>query len=649
MQSDRKHARGFIDFFRSGRGRLEARNEALCRSQAVIEFQPTGTIEWANENFLAVMGYRLHEVVGQHHRMFVAKETAASADYSTFWRDLQKGEFKAGQFCRRNKAGKDVWLQATYNPIMDRSGRVESVVKFAMDITVLKLREYDVEGQISAINTNMAVIEFDLDGRILRANAGFLQTMGYTEAEVVGQHHSMFIEPAQHGKAEYKAFWADLRAGKASTGSFGRIGKGGRRVWIEASYNPIIGPDGRPFKVVKYATDVTAQRTRAADANSQLRAIGKVQAVIEFTLSGEIVTANDNFLRSMGYQLEEIQGQHHRRFVTPEFASSADYRAMWEQLASGQPITGQFQRLRKDGTDIWLNASYNPILDADGKPVKVIKYATDVTAQVALANALKQMVLGINQTAEKIKVASAEIASGNADLSARTESQAASLEETASSMEELTATVKQNADAADEANRLSAQAAAEVKQGAGSVEGIVETMKKIASSSKKVGEIIGVIDGIAFQTNILALNAAVEAARAGEQGRGFAVVASEVRSLAQRCAEAARDIKQLIAESSQQVADGTQRVEVAGRTMEGIRGSIDRVSELMREIAAGSAEQSVGIEQVSKTVVQLDDATQQNAAMVEEASAAARALDEQASALHANVEAFLRDNKLDAE
>jgi methyl-accepting chemotaxis protein len=253
---------------------------------------------------------------------------------------------------------------------------------------------------------------------------------------------------------------------------------------------------------------------------------------------------------------------------------------------------------------------------------------------------LADIVAGIQNAAEQITTAAREISTGNQDLSRRTEGQAANLEETAASMEELTSTVKQNADSARTANQLASSAAEVASHGGQIIREVVSTMDGISGSSRKVGEIISVIDGIAFQTNILALNAAVEAARAGEQGRGFAVVASEVRSLAQRSAAAAKEIKDLITDSIERVDAGAGLVGRAGSTMEEIVTSVRRVNDIMSEISAASAEQSAGIEQVNQTITHLDEATQQNAALVEEATAAARSMEEQADALVESVGVF---------
>jgi methyl-accepting chemotaxis protein len=667
---------------------------AISKAQAVIEFTLDGIILNANDNFCRALGYSLKEIQGQHHGMFVDPTYRASHEYRVFWDKLARGEYDAGQYKRFSKSGKEVWIQASYNPIYDINGKPFKVVKYATDVTEAKLRAADYEGQLAAIGKAQAVIEFDLKGNILNANDNFCRAMGYVIDEIRGQHHRLFVDAETSMSAEYRMFWDKLARGEYDSGQYKRIAKGGREIWIQASYNPIYDMNGKPFKVVKYATDITEAKLKAANYEGQFAAISKAQGIIEFKLDGTILDANENFLNTVGYRLDEIKGRHHSIFVDRSHRDSVEYRTFWEKLGRGEYEHGQYRRVGKDGGEIWIQASYNPILDLNGKPFKVVKYATNVGDQVRAA---RQLEVAVNQTREAVTAASngdlsaripmdgkdgqlgelcsgvnavidsmaavvgqiqeasasirtsaGEIATGNTDLSARTEQQAASLEETAASMEELTSTVKQNAENARQANQLAVGASDVARKGGQVVSEVVTTMSAINDASKKIVDIIGVIDGIAFQTNILALNAAVEAARAGEQGRGFAVVASEVRSLAQRSAAAAKEIKSLIGDSVDKVGNGTRLVEQAGRTMEDIVASVKRVTDIMAEISAASQEQSQGIEQVNQAITQMDEVTQQNAALVEEASAAARALQEQANALAESVAEFTLEAEAEA-
>jgi methyl-accepting chemotaxis protein len=428
---------------------------------------------------------------------------------------------------------------------------------------------------------------------------------------------------------------------------------------------------------LEWLNNTEAKNTIAA-YQGELDAIGKAMGVISFNMDGTIIDINDNFLSVVGYTRDEVIGKHHRMFAEPALANSPEYTEFWAKLNRGEFDSGEYKRIGKGGKEIWLQASYNPILDINGKPVKVMKYASDITQEKLLqlnvesilestsvvmnamaagdltktidgelegqfallqqaingtVNKMADTVKEINEAARNISTGASEISVGNIDLSQRTEQQASSLEETASSMEELTSTVRQNSDNARQANQLAASSRELAEKGGSVIQDAINAMAAISTSSRKVTDIIGVIDEIAFQTNLLALNAAVEAARAGEQGRGFAVVASEVRNLAQRSASAAKEIKELINDSGEKVKEGSMLVDESGRTLEEIVASSKKVGDIISEIAAAGSEQSQGIEQVNKAVTQMDEMTQQNAALVEQAAAASESLDEQGKGL----------------
>ncbi len=560
--------------------------------------------------------------------------------------------------------------------ISDDTGRMNPFSLFGL----VGARELaDLRGKVAAFSSRTPMIEYSLDGDVLDANDTWERATGFKVAEVRGKHHRMFVPAEERDTPEYRAFWEKLRQGEVQAAVYRRVAKGGRPIWVEATFYPVRNLWGKLFKVVTCIVDITERMMALADGAGQLAAINKAQCVVDLDMNGIVLAANDNFLRTFGYSSDELKGQHHDVLLDTVERDKAEYRALWSKLARGEYESGKFRRRARDGREVWVQASYNPILDAAGKPFKIVGYATDITGRVQQAEQLRKAVAqtqsvvtaaasgdltqripmegktgelatlsnGVNSlidvmtglvqqiqtTAGEVQLAADAISDGNHNLSRRTDEQAASLEETASSMEEMATTVRQTADNAGHANQLAIAACGQAEKGGTVVGSAVAAMTGINASSGKIADIIGVIDSIAFQTNLLALNAAVEAARAGEQGRGFAVVASEVRSLAGRSATAAREIKTLIEDSVAKIAEGSRLVDESGRTLTGIVEAVRKVAAIVAEIAAASREQSSGIEQVNKAVVRMDEGTQQNAAMVEEAASASEAIVRQAGLL----------------
>lgn len=372
--------------------------KAIDRVQAVIEFNLDGTIITANKNFLDTVKYKLEDIEGKHHSMFVDNDESSSEEYQQFWQSLREGNYKAGEFRRVRSDGNDIWINASYNPVFDPHGRPFKIIKFATDVTNEKIKNADYEGQISAVHKSQAVIEFNLDGTIIKANDNFLNALGYTSDEIVGQHHKMFVDENEKESESYKAFWQKLSVGEYQSGEFMRIAKDGSEIWIQASYNPIFNPQGEPFKVVKYASDVTENKMRAADFEGQMEAVKKAQAVIEFNLDGTILSANENFLNTLGYTEDEIINQHHRMFVDPVEKKSEEYANFWASLKAGEFKSGEFRRISKDGKDVWIQATYNPIFDPKGRPFKVVKYATNITEEVRKRAEFQLLSLVANET-----------------------------------------------------------------------------------------------------------------------------------------------------------------------------------------------------------------------------------------------------------
>uniref|UniRef100_E6VH62 Methyl-accepting chemotaxis sensory transducer with Pas/Pac sensor n=1 Tax=Rhodopseudomonas palustris (strain DX-1) TaxID=652103 RepID=E6VH62_RHOPX len=530
--------------------------DALDRSQAMIEFDLEGNVIDANDNFLAALGYSLAEIKGKHHRMFVDPAEQGSAAYREFWTALRAGQFQSGEFHRIGKGGREVWIQASYNPILDKSGKPTGVVKFAADITAAKTHSLEDAGKLTAIDRAQAVIEFAMDGTILTANDNFLAAIGYSLAEIKGKHHSMFVEPAVRESRDYREFWERLNRGEYFPGEFKRIGKGGREIWILASYNPILDARGKPFKVVKYATDVTAQKLKNADFSGQIDAIRKSQAVIEFSIDGTVLDANDNFLHALGYSLAEIKGRHHSMFVDPAEREGAAYRAFWAALGRGEYQAGEYKRIGKGGKEVWIQASYNPILDLNGRPFKVVKYATDTTRQVL-------------------------IRMGNERVRAMMESVAAGAEELNASVREISEAMTKS--------RQTALAAV------GEVDAADAQANQLNDAAQAMSGIVELINHITGQINLLALNATIESARAGEAGRGFAVVAAEVKNLANQAKQATDKIGSEIGNLTGISGD------VVG-ALGKIKSAIQNVSEYVNSTAAAVEEQSTVTNEMSSSM-----------------------------------------------
>lgn len=530
---------------------------------------------------------------------------------------------------------------------------------------------------MKAFNRSQAIISFKPDGTILDANENFCKAVGYSREEIVGKHHRMFVEPREASSPDYSAFWKRLGAGHFDQNQYKRIGKGGRQIWIEASYNPVIRR-GKVVKVVKIATDITDKKRESLENKGKLDALSRAQAVIEFTPDGKILTANENFLQALGYTLDEIVGKHHRIFCEADYVASQEYAEFWPSLARGQYLNDEFRRLRKDGSPIYIQATYNPILDEDGKVFKIVKFATDVSGRV---HALQEIAAGLERLAEadirmtidepfveefehlrhdfngsiaKFQQTLEEVLNQTSMLSSksgemtesadsiphRSEQQAAALEQASAALEEITATVRESVERTAEARNLVGEARSAASASVEVVTLTVGAMDRIEAASREISSIISVIDEIAFQTNLLALNAGVEAARAGEAGKGFAVVAQEVRELAQRSAKAAKEISALISKSSTEVKEGVRLVGETGSALRNIEGFVQAIDTNIQGIAVGAREQSTSLGEINGAVSSLDQATQQNAAMVSSTSAIALSLAQGAVYLEELVKRF---------
>ncbi|RVT91966.1 methyl-accepting chemotaxis protein [Rhodovarius crocodyli] len=479
-----------------------------------------------------------------------------------------------------------------------------------------------------AFDQTLAIIRFDPAGNILAANTQFLAATGYGAEEIIGRHHGLFMDAEEREAPAYRAFWEDLRAGKPQFGRFRRQAKGGREIWIDGSYIPMPDRSGRTAMVVKIARDVTEDMTHHMDMVGKIDAIKRSQAMIEFTLDGTILTANENFLSVMGYSLAEVRGKHHSMFVDSGYAASDDYRRFWSLLRNGEFQQGQFKRRNKAGQVVWIGATYNPVYDIKGRPWKVVKIAIDLSAKKEEADALaddfensvKRLVGGVAGSAAGMQGTAQTLATTARDAEQQSSTASAATEQLAASVNEISRQL-------NESTRV---VAAAVEQ----TESTERLVGELVKASGKIGEVTRIIAEIAGQTNLLALNATIEAARAGEQGKGFAVVASEVKQLASQTARATSEIEA-------QVQDIQQCSQHAAGVMTGITKVIAELSDINTSIAGAVTQQSAATREVAANIAQLLGAVRTTETGSGSVLGVAQALSGQADELEERVERFL--------
>ncbi|MDG4719391.1 methyl-accepting chemotaxis protein [Thalassospira aquimaris] len=559
---------------------------AINQTQAVIEFSLDGTIRTANGNFLSLLEYTLAEVQGKHHRIFVPPEDAKSTEYAKFWQDLGKGIAQTAQFRRITKSGKDVWIQASYTPIF-KDGKVDRIIKFATDVTDQVLQTASASSQISAIERAQAVIEFNLDGTIIRANKNFLDLMGYAMDEVAGKHHRIFVAPEEANSNAYGKFWESLRNGQYQTAEFRRITKSGKDVWIHATYNPIRDPNGKVIKVIKFASDITEEYNKREEfALISMVANQTSNAVVITDQRRHILYVNNGFTAMFGFTLKDVAGKWIKEILVGPQADPETVQRMTDQLNRPEAFYDEVELRDSSGRSLWVSVTSNPTHDANGHHTGFIGIIADINDVKSLAleyqarfDAISKSMLfadwgpdgqliDINDFMQSKSVSDNATRSalghlGNVldsdDIAKLRSSGVLHLEFDLSFGDNrppfgFSATFATVQDSEGNVKKfiMYASDVTDKREVVAKSEAVVQDLVK---SGADISSMISTINGIASQTNLLALNATIESARAGEAGRGFAVVASEVRELASRAAESASKINTVVQRNQELISE----------------------------------------------------------------------------------------------
>lgn len=594
-------------------GESDALMAAINRSQAVIEFQLDGTVINANDNFLKTLGYDLSDIKGKHHRMFCDPEYTQSPAYREFWEKLGRGEFDCGEYRRLGKNGREVWIIASYNPVLDANGKPVKVIKFATDVTASRA---ELKVRTDIMNMTSIVSEADLKGDILSINDKFMEVSKYSKEELLGKPHNTTRHPDMP-KEVFKEMWATIGRGKMFRGVVKNRAKDGTPYYVDAVIAPILGENGKPKKYLGVRYDITKNEIERQQMAGLFQAVDSSFAYIEFDVNGNLLKCNKNFEAAMEYSEADVKGKHHRTFCEPAEASSPEYARFWPDLKAGQGKSGIFKRRTRSGKEIYLQAVYAPIKNEVGEVSKVIKIATDVTEQ-QIINEVQEIAGTLASASAELTATATEMSKTAVQTSKESESAAVAAEEVSSGVQTVATNMEEMVASIKEIGRSTGDSALMAKTTMDRARESNAIITKLGASSKEIGDVVKVISSIAQQTNLLALNATIEAARAGEAGKGFAVVANEVKELAKQTAKATDDI--------------TNRIGAIQGDTQGAIGAIGEISQAIEKlnglstvVATAVEEQSATTNEISRVVTESKKGVQAIASTVKVVSQSANA------------------------